>query len=291
MRSSTEPRRRYADLSYGQLHYVDAGRGEPLLLLHSAPRSSRAYRFLQPRLAERYRVIAPDLPGFGASDALPGSPTMEAFGTAMVALLDALELPRAHVFGYHTGNKVAAALAAEHGSHVDRLVLCGQIHSIIPDKQARDDAIRAIVAKYFIDYPASRAGDEHLRRWLADFRDVTDFALPRSIFEKTPITAADIDELKIRVLDHLQALGAVRATYAANFDFDLAAALQRIHAKTLFIELVMPDEVHYGRQLEALCALVPGSRGTTLEGAGRVAVESHAAQLARILFDFLAEPA
>jgi pimeloyl-ACP methyl ester carboxylesterase len=281
-------KRGYATLKSGrQVHYAEAGEGAPLLLLHSAPRSSRSYRMLLPHIAPKFRAIAPDLPGFGQSDPLEGKVTMEALADAMAQFLGALGVAKAHVFGYHTGNKVAAAFAANHSRHVNRLILCGQIHSIIPDTTARNDAIRYIVDKYFTKFPASPCGDEHLRRWLADWGDVSAFALPRTIFSKNPITAEDIADLKVRVLDHVQALSSVEATYDANFKFDFAAALERIAAKTLVLELVMPDEEHYGRQVEAVCRLIRDSQGATIMNAGKVVLESHTEEIARHIHGFL----
>jgi len=282
-------KRGYVGMKSGQIHYVEDGKGAPLLLLHSAPRSSRAYRFLMPQLAPHYRCIAPDLPGFGQSDPLAGKVTMEALGGAMVEFLGALGVPKAHVLGYHTGNKVAAAMAAEHPAHVDRLVLCGQIHSIIPDKDARNAAIHHIVDKYFTRYPESPGGDQHLRRWAADWCDISGFGMPRAIFAKPVVTAADIEELKIRVLDHVQAVAAIGATYGANFDFDFAGAITRIVAPTLLLELVMSDEEHYGRQIEAVCRLNPRVSGATILNAGRVALESHTRELADHIGRFLGE--
>jgi pimeloyl-ACP methyl ester carboxylesterase len=279
----------YASLKTGQIHYAEAGQGAPLLLLHSVPRSLRSYRFLLPLLAPHFRAIAPDLPGFGQSDPLAGNVTMQALGDAMVEFLDALGIASAHVFGYHTGNKVAAAIAADHPQRVERVILCGQIHSIIPGRAARNDAIRHIVEKYFTEYPASAGGEQHLRRWSADWNDVAGFALPRTLFAKTNVTAEDITELKVRVLDHVQALSAIQAAYRANFEFDFSVVLRRIAARTLVLELVMPDEEHYGRQLEAVCKLIPNSRGATIQNAGRVALESHAEELARHIRDFLTE--
>lgn len=274
-------RRAYANLKSGQVHYVEVGAGAPLLLLHSAPRSSRAYLFLLPLLAPYFRCLAPDLPGFGQSDPLGGKVTMEVLAGAMTEFLGALGIAKAHVFGYHTGNKVAAAMAADHPKHVDRVILCGQIHSIIPDKQARNDAIRHIVDKYFTKYP------DLLRRWCADWSDITGFGMPRSLFSKKDITEEDIAELKIRVIDHVQGLSAIEATYGANFDFDFGGALKRIAAKTLLLELVMPDEEHYGRQLDAVCALLKDGKGATIHNAGRVALESHTKELARHITSFL----
>ena len=282
-------KRNYANLSYGQMHYVEAGQGAPLLLLHSAPRSSRAYRVLIPHFAPHFRCLAPDLPGFGQSDPLQGKVTMEALGGAMVEFLRSLGLKKAHVFGYHTGNKVAAAMAAEHPDAVDRVILAGQMHSIIPDKQGRDDAIRHIVDKYFAEYPVSASGEHFLRKWQADWSDVVGFAQPRSLFSKKKVTEADIEDLKIRVLDHVQGISAIRDTYAANFDFDFGGALPRIAAKTLLLEFVMPDEEHLGRQLEPVCRLLPRGRGETILNAGRTAIESHAAEIAKCTKTFLEE--
>jgi pimeloyl-ACP methyl ester carboxylesterase len=201
----------------------------------------------------------------------------------MVEFLGALGIARAHVFGYHTGNKVAAAMAADHPKSVDRVILCGQIHSIIPDKAARNAAIHPIVEKYFTKYP------DPLRRWSAEWLDVCAFALPRSIYAKDKVMEEDIAELKIRVLDHVQALSAIEATYGANFEFDFGGAISRIAAKSLLLELVMPDEEHYGRQLEAVVKLMKNGRGETIRNAGRVALESHAEELARHVKAFLSE--
>jgi len=277
--------RGYASVRNGQVHYVEAGAGTPLLLLHSTPRSSRSFRKLLPHLAPHFRAIAPDLPGFGESDLLHGKVTMETLGDAMVEFLAALGIDTAHVFGYHTGNKVAAAMAARHPERLDRLVLCGQIHSIIPDASERNQAIRHIVDKYFTKYP------DPLRRWSAQWGDVTGFALPREIFARQDVADADIADLKVRVLDHVQALSALEATYCANFEFDFGGALSRIEATTLLMELVMPDEEHFGRQLEAVCALLKQGRGETIQNAGRVAIESHADEIARSTISFLNEAA
>ncbi len=281
-------RRAYSSIPSGQVHYIEAGQGAPLLLLHSAPRSSRAFRFLIPQLAQHFRCIAIDLPGFGESDSLKGKITMESLGDAMIEFLASLSITKAHVFGYHTGNKVAAAMAANHPHSIDRVILCGQIHSIIPDKVGRNDAIRHIVDKYFTRYPSSSAGEEHLRRWVADWSDITGLGMPRSIFSKPNVTAQDIDELKIRVLDHVQALSAIEMTYGANFEFDFTECLKRITNPTLILELVMEDEEHYGRQIDALCQLNTNIRGATILHAGRVALESHTNELATHIKQFIA---
>ena len=54
-----------------RMHYLAAGDGEPLVLLHGFPETSHAWRKVMPALARRFRVIAPDLRGFGQSDRPP----------------------------------------------------------------------------------------------------------------------------------------------------------------------------------------------------------------------------
>ena len=116
-------RRAYSDGPYGQIHYATAGNGDVVLLLHQTPRSWDEYAEVMERLASRRRAVAMDLPGMGASDGPPGEPTIEAYADAAIALLDSLEVERAHVVGHHTGSFVATDLAARYGTRVRSLTL------------------------------------------------------------------------------------------------------------------------------------------------------------------------
>ncbi|MFQ6398831.1 alpha/beta fold hydrolase [Nocardia sp. KC 131] len=113
----------YADTSFGQLHYAEQGSGPALLLLHQTPRSWDEFRELIPLLANEFRVIAMDMPGFGASAALPAPQTIEAYAGAAWELLDALGIERATAFGHHTGAAVAMEMAAERSACLDAVVL------------------------------------------------------------------------------------------------------------------------------------------------------------------------
>jgi pimeloyl-ACP methyl ester carboxylesterase len=142
----------------GSIYCVAGGAGTPLLILHSTPNSHTHFAPLLPLLMPFYRVIAPDTLGFGQSDPMPPTITMEALAETMTAVLDAFGIARAHVYGFHTGNKIAAALAAGHSGRVDRVILAGQTHSLIDDKIARDAAIAPFAAKFLSkDPPADPA--------------------------------------------------------------------------------------------------------------------------------------
>ena len=117
--------RAYADLPHGQVHYAACGAdyAPPVLLLHQTPRSWAEYAGVLPLLGDRYRAIAMDTAGFGASDPPAGPASIEAWAAVAAQLLEHLGIPRAHVVGHHTGGVIAIELAARHGARVRSLVL------------------------------------------------------------------------------------------------------------------------------------------------------------------------
>jgi len=109
-----------------RVHFAERGEGPPLLLVHGLLVSHLEWSDVVPGLAERFRCIAVDLPGFGASDkpGRKGYPyTREAFSETLVALLDELDIEHAHVCGHSMGGSIALTLAADHPGRVDRLAL------------------------------------------------------------------------------------------------------------------------------------------------------------------------
>lgn len=113
-----------ADLADSRVHYVCAGQGRPLVLLHGWPQTWYAWRKVMPRFTTRHRVIAPDLRGLGDS-----SRPREGFDKRRVArdVADLLRLvlgvEEADVAGHDWGGPVAFALAAFHPGLVRRLVM------------------------------------------------------------------------------------------------------------------------------------------------------------------------
>lgn len=147
----------YADAGHGQIHYAECGlRDAPaVLLLHQTPRSWAEYRAVLPLLGQRYRAIAMDTAGFGASAPPRGEPSIERWAQAAGALLDTLGIAHAHVVGHHTGGVIAIELAAAHPARVDKLVL-----SSTPYADAAFRAKRA--GRPPIDEVVPRAGGSHL---------------------------------------------------------------------------------------------------------------------------------
>jgi pimeloyl-ACP methyl ester carboxylesterase len=278
----------YATTPRGVLHYAHAGTGAPLLLLHATPGSWRAFRQLAPLLAADFHAIALDTPGYGNSDPLPGPVSIEAMADSLVALLDALQLPRAHVLGLHTGNKIAAALAARFPDRVDRVVLAGHTHSLIVDKRERDAAIRHLVDHYFPRFDAAADGAHRVREWLMAQADVQPLWWPPALLQGRDVSAEDVAIAEAMVIDHLLGWRSIVPTYEAIFAFDLAAAMRCVKAPTLVLELRPPDEAHIDAQAPAVCALIPGSRASLLEGCDASVFRRQPARVAQAVLPFLA---
>jgi pimeloyl-ACP methyl ester carboxylesterase len=118
-----------------ELAVLDEGEGTPVLLLHGFPDSARLWRHQIPALSDAgFRVVAPDLRGFGDSDK-PAE--VEAYRVHhsvadMSSLLDALGIEQAHVVGHDWGAAVAWALAMMAPERVDRLVVLSVGHPGVP---------------------------------------------------------------------------------------------------------------------------------------------------------------
>ncbi len=112
-----------------RIHFVERGRGEPLLLLHGAFGSGTdiLQRDFGRKLTARYRVVAPDSLGHGGSDAPvePGHYTAKRRAAHLAAVLDVLAIERAHVVGYSMGGWMASAFATYYPDRVATLAIGG----------------------------------------------------------------------------------------------------------------------------------------------------------------------
>ena len=87
----------------------------------------------------------------------------------MVEVLDGLQIERAHLIGFHTGNKIAAAMAAHYPDRVAKTVLIGMTHSLVVSRRARNVAIMEIVRRHFGGFEPTPDGSHLLRTWGSDF--------------------------------------------------------------------------------------------------------------------------
>ena len=119
---------RYVEAGGLRTHVAEAGDGEPLLLLHGWPQHWYAWRGVMQRLAGSRRLIAPDLRGFGWTDAPLGPVSPDVFARDLIALLDALELERVDLAGHDWGGYTSLLLAARHPERFRRVVAISTPH-------------------------------------------------------------------------------------------------------------------------------------------------------------------
>jgi haloacetate dehalogenase len=116
------------DVNGVRLHVCSGGIGEPLLLLHGYPQTHIMWRHVAPRLAQRYRLIIPDLRGYGASGKPAAGDNYEGYSKRtmaqdMVDLMGQLGFPTFALAGHDRGARVAYRLALDHPQVTKKLVV------------------------------------------------------------------------------------------------------------------------------------------------------------------------
>src|SRR4051794_2651355 len=117
------PASRFAELPGVRLHYLIAGEGDPIVLLHGYAETSHMWRPLIAELAANHTVIAPDLRGFGESSIPESDYTKATMANDVYALVRSLGIERVKMVGHDIGLMVAYAYAAQHPTEVERIVL------------------------------------------------------------------------------------------------------------------------------------------------------------------------
>lgn len=117
------------DVAGVRTNYHDTGSGSPVVLIHGSGPGVSAWanwRLTLPHLSERFRVVAPDVLGFGYTDRPVGQRyDLDTWTEHLVGFIDALGLDRVSLVGNSFGGALALSLATRHPARVDRLVLMG----------------------------------------------------------------------------------------------------------------------------------------------------------------------
>jgi len=114
---------RTAEVDGVKLHYLTAGHGPAVILLHGYAETSRMWRPIIPLLAEKFTVIAPDLPGIGDSAIPANGLDMKTSATRIHALARSLGVEKARVVGHDIGLMVAYAYATQFPAETEKLVV------------------------------------------------------------------------------------------------------------------------------------------------------------------------
>ncbi|MGW5302076.1 alpha/beta fold hydrolase [Rhodococcus aetherivorans] len=125
-------------------NYLEAGSGPPVVLIHGSGPGVTAYanwRLTIPALAERFRVLAPDMVGFGGTERPPGVVyDLKTWADQVVGFLDAHGIERASLVGNSFGGAIALRVATQHPERVGRLALMGSAGVSFPLTDGLDAA-------------------------------------------------------------------------------------------------------------------------------------------------------
>lgn len=162
----------------GHVRLVEAGQGEPLLLIHGVGLRAEAWEPQAEALAGTHRVVAVDMPGHGGSSPLPERARLPDFVAWAGQVVQALGLGPVNVAGHSMGALVAAGLAVEEPGLVRRLAVLNAVFRRSPEARAavlaRAEAIaageageEAPLSRWFGDPAADRAARARVAAWLA----------------------------------------------------------------------------------------------------------------------------
>jgi len=112
----------YVDAGGLRMHYAEAGQGEPIVLLHGWPQHWYQWRYQIPVLAQHYRVIAPDLRGFGWTEAPPTGYDKETLAEDVVHFLNALNLDKVKLVGHDWGGWCGFLICIHHPERIERFL-------------------------------------------------------------------------------------------------------------------------------------------------------------------------
>ncbi|MGM1060840.1 alpha/beta fold hydrolase [Saccharothrix sp. Mg75] len=231
--------------------YDDEGDGPPLLLVHGHPFDRSMWRPQFEHFRSRYRVVVPDLRGYGDAPAATGTTPLSAFAADLVALLDDLGIDRAVVCGLSMGGQITMELHRSHPERVRALVLA--------DTTPEPDDPAAARARHEAADRVEREGigpyaDELMRRMIS----------PRTVAERP-----DVADHVRRMMHGAPPSGAAAALRgrAARPDYAPSLAAARVPALVVVGE---EDEYTPVATARRLHETLPGSAFAVVPGAGHL---------------------
>lgn len=257
--------RAFLDTADGQIHYVTAGSGPPVLLLHQTPRSWDEYRDVIPLLARERCVVAMDTIGYGDSYKPARTCEIEDYARGAIALLDGLGIRSAAVVGHHTGAVIAMELAASYPERVERLVLSASPFVDAADRERRR------TGGHRVDHVDPTPDGAHL----AELWQRRQRFYPK----ERP------DLLTRFVTDALRAGGKIVEGHGACSRYRMEERIGRVRCPTL-VTCGTEDPFSFPKA-ELVARHIPGSRLAPIAGGTVAVVDEMPEAFARLVLEFL----
>jgi 3-oxoadipate enol-lactonase len=253
-----------------QMAYTDTGVGRPVVLIHGYPFNRSLWNEQTDALSNSYRVITPDLRGFGETDASPGPATMNRMAQDVAQLLDHLEISQAVVGGLSMGGYVALAFYKQFPARVRALILA--------DTRAQADTEEAKQTR-------AQQAEKALSEGMAG---IADAMLPKLL---TPETVSKRPDIVKRIRDMMlktKPEGAAAALAGMADRDDQTPLLSKISVPALIL-VGAEDAITPVADSEKMHRAISGSRLVVLENAGHVSNLERTEQFNKALLDFLRE--
>jgi 3-oxoadipate enol-lactonase len=247
-----------------ELAYRVYGSGRSLVLLHAFPLDGRMWNATAAALADRCRVIVPDLRGFGGSELGDGGVSIAGMADDTAALLDHLEVARATVGGLSMGGYVALAFAARHRERLEALILA--------DTRAGADSEQARAAR------ASALA-------MVEEQGVAAY-VERQLAVLLSPSAGEAVRAQVRELGQQSAAAVCAGVRALRDRPDRQTELAAIACPTLVIAAAA-DSLSTLDEMTAMAGKIPGARLVQIPGAGHLSNLERPAEFAAAIRDFV----
>ena len=252
-----------------ELAFVDQGAGTPVVLLHGFPLDHSMWNAQIDALSENYRVIVPDLRGFGRSGASDGTVTMQQFADDLASLLDGLEIDQPVVLcGLSMGGYVALQFWQKYRSRLRGLILC--------DTRAVCDTPETAAARREMAERVLREGPAPLVEGM----------VPK-LFART--TAQEqpemVDSLRRIMMDSNPRAIAAAARGMAQRP-EMVSRLAEIDCPTLVI-VGAQDAISTPDEMRAIARAIPNTRFVEIAGCGHMSPMERPAEVSAAMLEFL----
>ncbi len=191
----------YAPVNGIDLYYEEHGDGVPLVLIHGFSSAGSSWADHVPALASTYRVIVPDLRGHGRSTGAPETIHHDRFAADLVALLDYLDVDRAHFVGHSSGGMCLLFVGTRYPTRARTLTLSSatytfdevarrQMYQVADNQQSRPEAMAAARRLH-----GATHGDDYARVLASVFRGFADNHATELPFQPEDLRAITIPTL------------------------------------------------------------------------------------------------
>ncbi|MFI5266509.1 MAG: alpha/beta fold hydrolase [Chloroflexota bacterium] len=258
---------KYVELSHGKTRYVEAGSGEPVILLHGVDFAAGGDRFqwvMEP-LSQRFHAIAPDFLGWGLGDRFPGEYSFAYLVDFIREFQDGLGLESSHIVGHSMGGWMSTLFGYESPERVNKLVLVA----------AGGVAPRTLRSMTEFKPPTRDELRDMLKRTVKVDTDVE--ALADANFKKTQVPGAV--EAYQRILNHMN-------NHDNRQRYNTVRRLPHIKVPTLIV-WGDRDETNALEMGQALESGIPNSKLVILPDTGHFIPTERPNELAKLLIDFL----